>query len=137
MLLPIPVTAADPLFDALWVPRQVVIYDRVAKLKIEPFCARLSRDKNPRTCLEFMNQGKSNGNGTTWPLVRRKRRTYLILPSLQCLSSPRRVIDTPKECYALGIKASLLDQQFLQVGLRSQGFSKDHNALAAYWPGVN
>src|SRR5262249_40255415 len=74
---------------------------------------------------------------TTWPLVWRKCRANLILPSLQSLSGTWRLIASSKECHTLRIKASPLDQQLFQVGLRFQGFSEDHDAPATFRPSVN
>jgi hypothetical protein len=54
VLLAVPVAPANPLLDPLRIPWQVVIYNRVAKLQIQPLCARLGRYEDSRTCLEFV-----------------------------------------------------------------------------------
>src|SRR5205085_2735608 len=56
VLLAIAVTAADSLRDALRVPRQVVVHDRVAELQVEALSACLGRDEHPRPSLELMHQ---------------------------------------------------------------------------------
>src|SRR5260370_18250397 len=40
-LLAVPMAAPDPLFDSLWVPRQVVVDDGFANLQVQSFCAVL------------------------------------------------------------------------------------------------
>ena len=45
-LLAIPVDAADALLDALGVPRQVVVDDRVAELEVQPLSAGFGRDED-------------------------------------------------------------------------------------------
>ena len=44
VLLAVAVTAADPLLDALRVPRQVVVHDQVAELEVHPLGRRLGGD---------------------------------------------------------------------------------------------
>ena len=57
-LLAIPVAATDTLLDALRIPRQVVIDDRLAELEIESLRARFRADEHLRPRAEFMNERK-------------------------------------------------------------------------------
>src|SRR5687767_3817522 len=59
-LLAISVTASDALFDALGIPRQVVIDDGLAELEIEPLCTCFSAYEHLGASTELMNERKSD-----------------------------------------------------------------------------
>ena len=65
------VAASDPLLDALRVPRQIVVDDRLAELKVQPLRASLGAHEDLRARAEFVNQCEPYGNLTgppsTWP----------------------------------------------------------------------
>ena len=61
-LLAVAMAASDPLFDTLRIPGQVVVDDRLAKLKIQPFCASLRAYKDLRARTKLMHQRKANAN---------------------------------------------------------------------------
>ena len=47
---------ADPLLDALRVPRQVVVDDQRAELEIHAFCSRFGREHDRRVVAEMLDQ---------------------------------------------------------------------------------
>jgi hypothetical protein len=57
-LLAISVDSTDPLFDSLRIPRQVVVHERFAKLKIQALCTCFSTNKYAGSLFEFVNKGK-------------------------------------------------------------------------------
>ena len=54
---PYPVTASYTLLDALWVPWQVIVNNRVAELQVEALRAGLGGDEYARPGLELVQQG--------------------------------------------------------------------------------
>ena len=64
-LLAVPMATPDALFDSLWVPRQVVVDDGLAELKVQPFCAGLRAHQDLRTRAEFVHERKSHGDLAT------------------------------------------------------------------------
>ena len=63
MLLTVPVAAPDALLDALRVPREVVVDDQRAELKIDPLCGSLGGDHNYRLVVEILDQRSPHVGG--------------------------------------------------------------------------
>ena len=74
-LLAVAVAAADALLDALRVPRQVVVDDRLAELEVQPLCAGLGADEHLRPRAELVHQREPDGDFARRPGSRRKART--------------------------------------------------------------
>jgi len=55
MLLAVAVTAPDALFDTLRIPRQIVVDDQGAELKIDAFGTCLSRDHDTALVAEVVH----------------------------------------------------------------------------------
>ena len=89
-LLAIPMAAPDALFDALRVPRQIVIDDRLAKLQVQPFCASLGAYENLRTRAELVHECKPHGNFATRLGSRRKSCAFLLFPARVALAAHAR-----------------------------------------------
>ena len=60
-LLAVPMAAPDALLDALRVPRQIVVDDRLAKLQVQPFCAGLGAHEHLRARAELVHECKPHG----------------------------------------------------------------------------
>ena len=60
VLLSVPMTASNALFDALRVPGQVVVDDKGAELKVDPFGSRFRGDHHSRFIPEAVHQGGSH-----------------------------------------------------------------------------
>src|ERR1700694_3791735 len=61
-LLAVPMTAPDALFNALRIPGQVIVDNRLAKLQVQPFCARLGTDENLRARAELVYKCEPYGH---------------------------------------------------------------------------
>jgi hypothetical protein len=59
-LLTVPMTASDALFDALRVPRQIVVDNGLAKLQVQPFRSRLGAYEDLRTRTKLMHEGETH-----------------------------------------------------------------------------
>ena len=59
VLLAVAMAAADALLDALRVPRQVVVHDRVAELQVQALGAGLGGDEDARARLELVDERES------------------------------------------------------------------------------
>ena len=57
VLLPIAVATADALFNTLRIPRQVVVHNQTAKLKIDALRRSLGSDEDARSIAEFLHDG--------------------------------------------------------------------------------
>src|ERR1700693_4689506 len=64
-LLAVPMATPDTLFDALWVPGQVIVDDRLAEWQVQPFCACLCAHEDLRTRAEFVHECKAHGDLAT------------------------------------------------------------------------
>ena len=71
-LLAVPMAAADALLDALRVPRQIVVDDRLAELEVQPFRAGLGADEDLRTRAELVHEREPHGDLATRPGSRRE-----------------------------------------------------------------
>ena len=80
-LLAIAVASPDALFDALRVPRQIVVDYRLAELKVQTFCAGFGADENLRTCAELVYECEPDGNLAARLRTRRETGTFLFLPA--------------------------------------------------------
>src|SRR5262249_51170237 len=78
--LPVPVDATNALLNALWIPGQVVVDDRVAKLEIQAFCASLGRNEHLRLVLELMDERQAQCDVTTRPMRGRQGVSLVGLP---------------------------------------------------------
>ena len=63
VLLPVAVASTNPLFDALGIPRKVVINDGLAELQVQSFGARLRGDEDPRAGPELVHQCETHSHG--------------------------------------------------------------------------
>ena len=63
VLLPVAMTTADPLLDPLRVPRQVVVDDQRAELKVHAFRCGFSREQDRRIIPKMLDQGGAHVNG--------------------------------------------------------------------------
>ena len=61
-LLAVAVDAADALLDALRVPRQVVVDDRVAELEVQALGAGFGRDEDLRSVSELVDKRQPDGD---------------------------------------------------------------------------
>ena len=84
-LLAIAVASPDALFDALRVPRQIVVDYRLTELKVQTFCAGFGADENLRTCTELVYECEPHGNLAARPDSRRETGALLFLPAYVCL----------------------------------------------------
>ncbi|HYV45120.1 MAG TPA: hypothetical protein VFA20_09685 [Myxococcaceae bacterium] len=127
--LPVPVAAADALFDALRVPRQVVVHDGVAELQVEALGAGLGRDEHPGALLELVHQGQAHGDVRLrgWPLSLGD----LVAPLLQRLLGAPRVVRPPKERDLLLADEAALDQPVAEVGLGDERLGEDEQLPGA------
>src|SRR5579864_3652987 len=71
-LLTVPMAAPNTLFDALRVPWQIVIDDRVAKLQVQALGAGLGAHKHLRPRAELVHQRKPHSHFATGPRSGRK-----------------------------------------------------------------
>ncbi len=60
VLLAVAMAAPDALLDALRIPGQVVVHDRVAELQVEALRAGLGGDEHLRARLELVNQREAD-----------------------------------------------------------------------------
>ena len=63
MLLPVAMTTANPLLNALRVPGQIVVDDQRTELQIDPFRRRLGSDHHISRFTEVINQRSTSING--------------------------------------------------------------------------
>src|ERR1039458_6675513 len=91
-LLAIAVASPDALFDALRVPRQIVIDHRLTELKVQTFCAGFGANEDLRTRAELVYECEPDGNLAARLRTRRETGTLLFLPAYICLLRARVII---------------------------------------------
>src|SRR6266446_6234375 len=128
-LLAIPMTASDALFDALRVPRQIVVDNGLAKLQVQPFCASLGADEYLRTRAELVYEGKPHADLATRPGSRRKAGALFLLPSGERLLRTRVIVHAAEQGDVFVAKADG-EKQASQVLLGSDRLGK-HDSLSA------
>ena len=80
-LLAVAVAAADALLDALRVPRQVVVDDRLAELEVQPLRAGLGADEDLRPRAELVDEREPDGDLAGRPRPRREVAPFLLEPA--------------------------------------------------------
>ena len=122
--LPVAVATADPLLDALRVPRQVVVDDGVAELQVQPFRPRFRRDQDRGALPELVDERQAHGH-------RRARRPSAVAvgvaPRVEGCPGARRVVVAPEQRDVLVAQFRLLEQEPAQVVLGRQGLGEDHH----------
>ena len=96
-LLAVPMAAPDTLLDALRVPRQIVVDDRLAKLQVQPFCAGLGAYENLRTRAELVHECKPHGDLATRLGSLRKTGAFLLLPARERLLRTLVIVDAAEQ----------------------------------------
>src|SRR5580698_8300765 len=84
-LLAVPMASPDTLFDALRVPWQIVIDDRLAKLQVQALGAGLGAYEDLRTRAELVHEREPHGDLATGLGSLRKTGTFLLLPASERL----------------------------------------------------
>jgi hypothetical protein len=128
-LLAVPMTAADALFDALWIPRQIIVDNGLAKLQIQSFCASFGAYKYLRTRAELVYEGKPHGDLAARPDPRRKAGALLLLPSGERFLRTYVIVHAAEQGDVFVAEASG-EKQASQVLLGSDRLCK-HDGLAA------
>ena len=128
-LLAVPVAAADALLDALRVPRQVVVDDRLAELEVQPLRARFRADEHLRPRAKLVNQREPHGDLARRPGPRREIAPFLLDPARVRLLRAVVIVVPPKERDVLVAEADV-EEQPPQVLLRGDGLG-EHDRLAA------
>src|SRR6266540_2362383 len=113
----------DPLLDALRVPGQVVVHDRLAELQVQSLRSRFRRDQDSRPGSELVNQRKTHGH-------RRARLRAFVLrrlraPAPQRLRRARGLIRAPKKRDLLVRDELALDEAVSEVILRLHRLRED------------
>ena len=128
-LLAVPMTAPDALFDALRVPRQIVVDNRLAKLQVQPFCASLGAYEHLRTRAELVHEGKPHGDLATRLGSRRKAGAFFLLPSGERLLRTRVIVHAAEQGDVFVAEADG-EKQASQVLLGGDRLG-EHDGLAA------
>lgn len=120
VLLSVAMAATDPLLDALRVPRQVVVHDERAELKVDAFRSGLGRDEDRGLLAEVFDDGRLDCD--------RSRLAWCVGwtlggPVLVDLPRERVRVRAIEEC-DLALEATTR-QQLEQVGLGTSGFRED------------
>jgi hypothetical protein len=125
VLLAVTMAPPDALFDALRVPRQVIIDDERAKLKVHSFRGCLRREKDRCLVAKMLNQC---GTNIDRPRPRRSSRAYV--PCQPAFINPRGLVAAvgPIEHNNLAFVAMRFEES-VQVILRSARLSK-HEGLS-------
>ena len=80
-LLAVAVAAADALLDALRVPRQVVVDDRLAELEVQALRARFGADQHLRARAELVHQREPDGHFARRARSRRQMTPFFLQPA--------------------------------------------------------
>src|SRR6516162_6799983 len=129
-LLAIPMAAPDTLFNALWVPGQIVVDNGLAELQVQSFCARLSTYEDFRTCAKLVHESKAQRNFAARPSSRRKPRALLLFPPRERLLRALVIVDAAEQGDVLFTEADG-EKKLPQVFLRGYRFCKNDGLAAA------
>ena len=88
--LTVAVAAADALLDALRVPGQIIVDDRVAELQVQALRARLRRDQDPRTLLELVHEREPHRDVAARAGAFAEALPHLLLPTCERRERARR-----------------------------------------------
>ena len=89
-LLAVAMAAPDALLDALRVPRQVVVDDRLAELEVQPLRAGLGADEDLRARAELVHERQPHGDLAARSSARRKIASLLLLASARAPAARAR-----------------------------------------------
>ena len=117
------------MFNALRIPRQVIVDNRLTKLQVQPFCARLGAYENLRPRAELVHKSEPHRYLAAWLGSGRKTGTFLLLPPRKCLVGTLVIVDAAKQRDVL-VAETDRQQQATQILLGGDRLG-EHDGLAA------